>query len=505
MQDLNHVGVAPPSPNAIEPSPLQRAIFDTIQSGNDLRAGESRNVIIEAVAGSGKTWTIVRGTRYLPSNERSIFVCFNKSIQQELSVRLPPNIEAKTFHSYGLQVIRQHLGGSPKVNFRKVADLMDEIFGKGIFAKKFGDKIACGRLISFAKGNGHMYDEDGPTHEEWQALIDYHDLQFEADPSIYFNKLRDVYVTSLNWTDEIDFDDMLLHPVYHQYSFIGYDNIIVDEAQDLNSLQHIMLSKMRESDTSRIIAVGDTHQAIYGFRGADSSSMGNLKKLFNMKELPLNVSYRCSKVVRDMAQEYVPHFESLPDAPEGTCDTIFDLPDPNEVPPDAMVLCRLNAPLFRYGMTFLNKGVRVQLWTNLDNQLKSRIKSFKATQTKQWLSQLGAWYQKEREDAENEEKFHRVQSLKDIYETLTALAEGTSTVKQIERNLSNLTDSNSGPILSTVHKAKGHEAETVLIVEFNRMPSRFAKKKWMMNQEHNLIYVALTRAKRDLILHMQDD
>jgi len=233
--------------------------------------------------------------------------------------------------------------------------------------------------------------------------------------------------------------------------------------------------------------------------------MGNLKKMFEMRELPLNVSYRCSKAIAELAKDYVPHFECLPDAPEGSVETIFDLPDPGQLDTDTMVLCRLNAPLFKYGISFLRAGYAVQLWTNLEAQLKSRIKSFRAKSTSAWKSQLGDWIYKEIEEAESKGKWPRVQTLKDMHETLLALAEGTTSPKQIEKNLLSLTQSHRGPVLSTIHKAKGHEAERCLIINFNDMPSKFAKLEWMQQQEANITYVAVTRAKRDLILHYRED
>lgn len=498
MIDFNNMQTAPPKQGGFKPSSLQQAIFDIVGNHPEI------NLIVEAVAGSGKTTTIVKACGYIPSTDSTLFIAFNKSIQLELQARLPRHVEALTFHSFGLRAIRSGLGKQPKVNFRKVSDLMDEVFGKGAFSKKFGDKIAIDKLIGFAKGNGHYWDAGYPENEEWLELVDHHDLNFEVDVSAYLKKITEVYILSLEWKDEIDFNDMLLHPVFYNYEFSTYDNIIVDEAQDLNSLQHEIVRRARISDQSRVIAVGDTHQAIYGFRGADSSSMGNLQEMFKMQELPLNVSYRCSKAIRDLAQEYVHHFESLPDAPEGEVETVFELPNPASVELDCLVLCRLNAPLFKYGMQFLNKGVKVQLWTNLDTTLKMKIKQFKAKSTVAWRQQLKVWFEREVEQAQVDEKYNRVQTLRDIFDTLMALSENTTSPQAIIRNLEDLVGSKQGPILSTIHKAKGHEARTCMIIQYNKMPSKWAKKPWMMNQEHNLIYVAITRAKLNLILHTDE-
>ena len=382
-------------------------------------------------------------------------------------------------------------------------ELIDEIYGRGTFAKHWSDKVALSRLIGFAKCNGHMYDPI-PHVEDFAELIEYHDLDFEIDHRPLLPKLVEVYRTSLEWKDEIDFDDMLLHPVVHDYPFREFDNVICDEAQDLSSLQHEILRRSVVKG-GRVIAVGDTHQAIYGFRGADSGSMGNLKEVFDMRSLDLNVSYRCSKAIAELARDYVPHFECLPDAPAGSIETTYDLPAPGKLDTDTMVLCRLNAPLFRYGIQFLRKGHAIQLWTNLEAHLKSRIKAFQAKSTQAWKAQMLSWAQAEIEEAETKNKWARVMTVRDIRDTLSALAEGTTNPRQIEKNLTALTQSRRGPILSTIHKAKGSEAEKVVIMNFNDMPSEYAKLDWMKRQEDNITYVAITRAKTDLILHYRED
>lgn len=55
-------------------------------------------------------------------------------------------------------------------------------------------------------------------------------------------------------------------------------------------------------------------------------------------------------------------------------------------------------------------------------------------------------------------------------------------------------------ILSSVHKAKGMEWDRVFLLgRRGFMPAKFAKLNWQKVQEDNLIYVAVTRAKRELI------
>jgi len=67
----------------------------------------------------------------------------------------------------------------------------------------------------------------------------------------------------------------------------------------------------------RVIAVGDRFQSIYGFRGAGTDSMDIFQRRFQMRALPLSVSYRCPVAVVEHAKQWVPQIEAREDAPWG--------------------------------------------------------------------------------------------------------------------------------------------------------------------------------------------
>ena len=69
----------------MEPSKYQKAIYKWIQKNKG-------NVIIQAVAGSGKTTTIIEASKLLPTDKSCIFLAFNKAIANELKTRLPSNV-----------------------------------------------------------------------------------------------------------------------------------------------------------------------------------------------------------------------------------------------------------------------------------------------------------------------------------------------------------------------------------------------------------------------------
>ena len=86
------------------------------------------------------------------------------------------------------------------------------------------------------------------------------------------------------------------------------------------------------------------------------------------------------------------------------------------------------------------------------------------------------------------------------------LCEGASIVGDVINRIKKLFDDTSKGqrknkiVLSSVHRAKGLEADTVYILEEQMMPHPMAELEWEIEQEYNIRYVALTRSKNTLVL-----
>jgi DNA helicase II / ATP-dependent DNA helicase PcrA len=269
------------------PSPQQLAIFDAIQNTND-------SLMVVAVAGSGKTTTIVQAAKLIPRDCFSVFLAFNKSIALELQDRLPYWVQARTFHSHSFAALRNNLPKPTKVDPDKVRvilfKLLDEDRNELFLYLPFVRK-----LVDLAKGL--------PTRiVPWRDLIDYHELECEGDEEFGISLAHDVFIESQQALETIDYNDMLYLTWAREAAFPLADFVFVDEAQDLNAIQHALLLRMLKPK-GRVIVVGDPWQSIYAFRGADSDSMDKLSQQFNCRHLPLSVSYRCSKSVVREAQQ----------------------------------------------------------------------------------------------------------------------------------------------------------------------------------------------------------
>lgn len=277
-----------------QPSPEQQSIYDCMLDPT------GPNILIQACAGSGKTTTLIEGLR-LPccaaldprtfSIQTTVFLAFNKAIAEELSRRCPSGVQCSTFHSLGFRALLASLprNRKPELRGNKVSKLCFNRLGE------HPDVQPLIKLVSLLKSCW-------PRPSSVSELCSLHDLDFEKRSN------ADLAFSILDRSNEdlstIDFDDMLYLPVLRNLEFQKADWLFVDEAQDTNDIQLEILDRMRGPRT-RFVAVGDRHQAIYGFRGANADSMDRIRSRFQCTELPLSVSYRCSQSVVREAQKYL--------------------------------------------------------------------------------------------------------------------------------------------------------------------------------------------------------
>lgn len=288
------------------PSPQQTAIFTAITSS----AG---NLIIDACAGSGKTTTLVEALKLLPQrrdgclvSQSIYFLAFNKNIADTLSLRCPKHVSCSTFHSLGFRALKSITGPKVKVEARKVPKIVWSLLDR-----EDPDIQNVIRLVGLLKSTWPIASSAG-------ELCTLHDLAFEDPRSAIATALRALELSNKDLS-QIDFDDMLYLPVLLNASFSSADWIFVDEAQDLNSIQHEIIFRLHKPEqninlvntpyqmfsSTRLVAVGDPHQAIYAFRGAAADSMDLLASRFHCSTLPLSVSYRCPKQIVAEAQKYI--------------------------------------------------------------------------------------------------------------------------------------------------------------------------------------------------------
>jgi DNA helicase-2/ATP-dependent DNA helicase PcrA len=505
----------------------QTAIFDEVRT-------RTSSIVIQAVAGSGKSTTLVEIFSQLPNTSRALFLAFNKAIVVSLDKKLGGRAQCKTFHSLCMGALMRALNirnVKRWVSDRKTWDLVNEY--EILMCRQHGDDIGkmmikvlggpAKKLLSLAKQVGIGIDglaEDSP--EEWINIWEHHALDFDyrivnACGALYRPSVEDL-VTMCRWLLRrsvenvacvVDFDDMIYMALHLGVKFPQFDAIGVDEAQDTNPVRRKVIS-LCLAKGGRVIAVGDRGQAIYGFTGADASAMELIRDQFGAIELPLSVTYRCPVAVVEKAKEIVPQIEAAHGAIEGSVieDTLTSSSDLGAIfkGGDA-VLCRNTRPLVKLAYMLIRAGIGARIaGRDIGQGLIAMIDKFNRKTLADLRVRAEDFRVKEIERLINKGDKASAGAVDDKVGSLLVLIDmmpdGSSIDDlraQIDRMFSDGSEAGQ-VVLSTVHKAKGLEWSKVFILKPELFPSRWALKPWQLVQENNLLYVAYTRAMRELVL-----
>jgi superfamily I DNA/RNA helicase len=495
-------------------SPQQQEIFKWFEG----KTYSKLNLVIRARAGTGKTTTVLEGANRAP--ECSIIMCaFNKSVATELQTRITnPNAEAKTLHSLGFSYVRRFWSNVRIVNGQERVNGHAKQIVETWAAENNGS--APDEMIKMVAKLATKGKEMAPMATDWSELMDLAD-EFDCVPDeeweaygwvvqrVCFFALKVMELACVK-DGTIDFADMLFVPLRNRWVRGKYALVIVDEAQDMNASQ-IMLAQQSVTRCGRIAVVGDDRQAIYGFRGADSGSIDRLKKELGAVELGLTITYRCPKKVVELAQRLVPDYTAADSAPEGELLGYNEEQMMQAVRPGDFVLSRKNAPLAHICLGILKTGTRAMIQgREIGQGLIALVNKWKVTSMPQFLSRLAKWEEKEtaRAMAADRNVDAKVERIQDQADLLRVLAEGLSGVAELKARITSLFEDNGQPSVrcSSIHRAKGLEAETVYVLtdtfgmkSFSKTQPPAAVVAARAMEESNLRYVAYTRAKSRLV------
>lgn len=513
--------------NTFRPSSYQQAIFDWLDRG-------SGNAIVSAVAGSGKTTTLVEAARRLGAG-RLFFAAFNRHIVATLKSRLPQGVRCQTVHAVGFACLRRRFGDrKPAVNEYKYRSYCRQT------AHRMHDRLHTEYETRLSQINeADDVPSPPPTVDQIYSQLDQlvslcrcaladaadpraiQDLvrHFAVDCPIPVARVQPVvnYILEQGLRDArdeavIDFTDMIWLPHVWNLSPEPFDWIFVDEAQDLNAAQLALIRKMSGAGT-RLLFVGDPRQAIYGFSGADSESYYRIRELANATEFPLSICYRCAASVVELAQGLVPDIEADPAAPQGEVQEIMESQILSCLHENDLVLSRSTEPLLELCLKLLAKRVRAYVkGKEIGESLVSIIEHVEAAPGFSFVNFIEclesyrdgvAARLRERSDSERQ-----IVDLKDQIAGITVCytAFNPANAQQLKAEIKALfSDMKSAVTLSTIHRAKGLENRRVFILDYNSLPLVWdGQKQWQFYQELNLKYVAITRARESLFL-VRDD
>ncbi len=514
------------------PSKYQKDIFNFILKDN-------RNAVVSAVAGSGKTTTLLKALDLIPEDKSVLFLAFNVSIRDELKKRIPENknIDVMTVHGFGYTIMKNfydctvdnkslkyrnllwdifyfYSGEKPdgldKYNFNEeqykfVKNIYDELQDKNIDKYKFVSDVVS--LCNLSRQHLVNFDIKPIGVGEINKIAGIHSISNEDGESIvswYLSKLGMSYVKVLDYTDMISIPNILNHQSQ------TYDFVFIDECQDLNTCHRLLMQKALKPDGGRFIAVGDPKQAIYGFAGADHESYQKLKDLPNTVELPLSYTYRVSPEILNLVRHLNPAIIAHTKNRRGRVVENFSYKD---IQDGDMVLCRNTFPVVSLCLKLLSEGKKSYIiGSDFGKSLVGMISNCFRKNEEYNMTNVICCLLKDKEKLiekimtnhtmkRNEAlEDNQVILLSEKIQAIESLSYGIDDPKIVIQKIEDLfsDDKKSGICLSNVHKSKGLESERVFIIHPELFPSKYATLPWQIEQEKNLEYVAYTRAKTTL-------
>ena len=574
--------LVPPSPEPEKPPVLeadpkpcpvfsytaeQEQIFDFIKKGEG-------HGIVDAVAGSGKTTTIMEATRHVEPGKTTLFCAFNKSIATEIGRRIAEmgieGVTVKTIHALGHQMLRQSFDSPPVLQEHKFRTLIrqpamqaqlqegyETVFKQSVQHKLIknwdpGKSQAAKQQIR----KNQSYKTEGTllrlldqsrldlpqNEEEFLEMVERHAIltppQLKAGLLKPFTDMHERLIKAgtrhSEATSQFDFTDMIYLPVALGLKPVHtFDFLFIDECQDLSKAQLATVLKYAHDD-SRVMAVGDPHQAIYGFAGADAHSFERVKAAFDAAPFPLSTCFRCPQKVIQLAQGIRPDIQGKTDNDLG--EVIFLGPKElfNNLAAGDLVISRKRDKLMSLTFALMDAGKLISLHPDDGAAILAELRSWFKAQERSLVfspspSQVQSYWDVIRkrnhyrirmeieeipyvDDAARKallkEKLalfdQRLVSLQGLAKRWPHLNTVRDLLEELHQDLVN--DSPEAIKLSSIHRAKGLENDRVFILDYDQLPMKSDfMKDWQLIQEQNLKYVALTRPKKVLYLVSSPD
>ncbi|CAM9971639.1 unnamed protein product, partial [Scytosiphon promiscuus] len=510
-----------------------------------LDVGQTLKVV--AYAGTGKTVTL-RAFAMRNPHLRTVYLAFNRSVAMGAGLTFPKHVECRTMNSLSMRgknfgYFGDKDGNAFKTNIK--ADVVSFLRRRDRSTPPAHARIVHATVVNFCCSKdpelswNHVYipppkDSNSssqtipPPSKEW-VLRSAREVWEAMHPSPQSWKRRSVAGGGGGgrrggFTLPKSFESILkVYQLSKPNLSKDYDLILLDEAQDVNDCQADIISRQ---SGCRVVVVGDPHQAIYSWRGAKDYltrvRSGKTLRLTQVFRFGTGVACVANTLLRRLKGERVPLLGSLASSSCGPAKVLFEderdewLKQPCEERGKYVFIARTNSALRSEAIIAIRRGDRVAI-QNGPGALKlqdvrdvcymmtgnlSKVKNGE-------LRGIGsiAELRKLTEDVDDTD-------MREFASTLTTvdhfIEEGKTPMgiveemEELESKLQLGTNA-GGPlvILSTVHKVKGLEFDTVVLADdfsfepLDGRPLSFKSK----GENTNLIYVAVTRAKRQLFLN----
>lgn len=278
-------------------------------------------LLIEAGAGSGKTRVLTYKIAYLIkekhiSPQHILAITFTNKAAKEMRERVISlvgeigyGIQISTFHSFGVRVIKEH---HQSLNLASNFIILDENDSLAVIKSSMKELNLDIKYYNPKMIKNKISSAKNELIDEKKYLTYAKDEISKVVARVYRH-----YQNALINNNMVDFDDLLMLPVIlfkRDNSILNYYQeryryLLIDEYQDTNQAQYL-LSKLISAKYQNIWVVGDSDQAIYGFRGADYQNILNFERDYkNAKVILLEENYRSTKLILEAANRVIGYNE----------------------------------------------------------------------------------------------------------------------------------------------------------------------------------------------------
>lgn len=457
----------------------------TLTKEQDLIIRSKANFLaIKAFAGSGKTFTL-REFAKINSDKKILYIAYNNETAKQARSNFPKNVTARTAHSlayakYGkplehkmnrkhslpfkAETVRRFFGFKKNQHSLKLSNEIFDIVNNYCFSsyKDISDAIPF-PTQSASRDEIQIYCEI-----LWNEMI---------NPESRFPTTPDVYLKQFHLSD----------PILH------FDYILFDEAQDANPLILDLVLSQKKHNT-KLIFVGDEHQSIYLFRGAQNS----LGSIYPDEELYLTKSFRFGNQIASAANAILQVLKTEKQTISGFEDIHDSLGEIDKTKTFA-VIARTNSNLFMTAINAYEKNMNIYFVGGFDSYNFQKILDIEKLYLKNTAS-IKDNYIKNFESFEDYESVANFSNDKEMLYHIKVVKKYARQLSLIINGIKNLTvthQHDADIILSTVHKSKGLEfSQVILANDFPNFVSNdlILNAKVLKEDEINILYVAATRA-----------
>lgn len=476
------------------PTSEQQSIIEMAMDGED--------IVINAFAGASKSTTLVMisDEKHMLGGEVGMYLAFNKAIAVDAEGKFPNSVDCRTVHSLAY-------GKTPKDLRDKLK--LDRVFPKDLaklygFSAQFLVSVDGNDLRKFISVNSKMSmvnqtvtrfcsSADDEILDKHVVLVDW--MYKINDNSFDFSELRSeiLKLAKLHWESTIDPKSVvpMTHDAYLKlYSMnvkqIPVSYIMIDESQDSSPVIMNIINKQKKAQK---IYVGDRYQAIYGWRGAV-----NAMEIAEGTVMNLTKSFRFGQNIEKLARILLKKAGcEIELSGNGNLEGKTFLKE-KSIQPDA-VICRTNAGviknIFEYSRLYPDKTIGASCDTG---EIEKFVRAFESLVLEKRVEHplLSAFENTTElmEYCEDNPEDLEIVSLVKIIDSFG--------VKAVLASMSRCTNTKKPDILiTTAHKSKGLEWDNVTIYsDF----SYDAETREIDREELNILYVAVTRAKKNICI-----